>query len=213
MNSSLARMYALCKSQAPPLESRNGRIKGSYYIANSVKPKANGNAHRRSGEVHIRPTSPDWGARSNSAATCVAHDAGIRFLSFDERQEVPLAGAATSPRSRGGLKNCGSAESLSSTAAAGMNDRLCAGFWTPAMTGGSSHSGGWRPKSAKARSRGTCGTRQGGVRYEDCMSAPLSMVSAMPARDDVHACMPRNRRECSRHLGGHAECINGRLVD
>jgi hypothetical protein len=55
--------------------------------------------------------------------------------------------------------------------------------------------------------------RQGSVRYEDCMSALLSMVSATLARGDGHACMPSNQGECRRHLGGHAECINGRLVD
>jgi hypothetical protein len=35
-----------------------------------------------------------------------------------------------------------------------------------------------RPKSAKARSREKCGTRQRNERYEDRMPAPLSMVSA-----------------------------------
>jgi hypothetical protein len=35
-----------------------------------------------------------------------------------------------------------------------------------------------RPKSAKARSREKCDTRQGNERYEDRMPAPLSMVSA-----------------------------------
>jgi hypothetical protein len=34
------------------------------------------------------------------------------------------------------------------------NVRSRAGFWTPAMTRRSSHSGGRRPKTAKARSRG-----------------------------------------------------------
>jgi hypothetical protein len=73
--------------------------------------------------------------------------------------------------------------------------------------------GSRRPKSAKARSREKCGTQQGSERYEDCMSAPLSMVGATPARGDVHVCMQGNRGECSGYLGDHAECINERLVD
>jgi hypothetical protein len=72
---------------------------------------------------------------------------------------------------------------------------------------------GRRPKAAKERSRGKCGTRQGSKRHADCKLAPLSMVSATPARGDVHVCMPENQRECGRHLGGHVECFNGRLVD
>ena len=73
----------------------------------------------------------------------------------------------------------------------------------------------WEPasKNAKARSREKCGTQQGSERYEDCMSAPLSMVGATPARGDVHVCMQGNRGECSGYLGDHAECINERLVD
>jgi hypothetical protein len=54
---------------------------------------------------------------------------------------------------------------------------------------------GRRPKAAKERSRGKCGTRQGSKRYEDCKLAPLSMVSATPARGDVHVCMPENQRD------------------
>ena len=68
-------------------------------------------------------------------------------------------------------------------------------------------------KNAKARSREKCGTQQGSERYEDCMSAPLSMVGATPARGDVHARMQVSPGECNGHLGGHTEFINGRLAD
>ena len=91
--------------------------------------------------------------------------------------------------------------------------RFCAGFWTPAIPRRSAGSTDRRPKSAKARSRGKCGTRQGNERYEDRMSAPLSMVSATRARGDVHLCIPGNRGEYSGHFGGRAECSNGRLTD
>jgi hypothetical protein len=59
-------------------------------------------------------------------------------------------------------------------------------FWTPATTRRSAGSTGRRPKSAKARSRGKCGTRQSNERSEGRMSAPLSMVS-------VHLCIRWNR--------------------
>ena len=45
------------------------------------------------------------------------------------------------------------------------------------------------------------------------MSAPLSMVSATRAGDEVYLCIPGNRGEYSGHLGERAECGNGRLVD
>jgi hypothetical protein len=53
----------------------------------------------------------------------------------------------------------------------------------------------------------------GNESYEDRMSAPLSMVSAMRARGDVHLFIPGNRGECSGHLGGRVKCSNGRLVN
>jgi hypothetical protein len=43
------------------------------------------------------------------------------------------------------------------------------------------------------------------------MSARLSTVSATRARDEVY--LSTNRGECSGHLGGRAECGNGRLVE
>ena len=75
--------------------------------------------------------------------------------------------------------------------------------------GGSAGSTGRRPKSAKARSRGKCGTRQSNEHYEARMSAPLSMVGATRARGDVYLCIPGNRGECS----GRVKCSNGRLVN
>ena len=50
-------------------------------------------------------------------------------------------------------------------------------------------------------------------RYGDCMSALLSMVGATAAPDDVYVCVQGSPGECNGHLGGHAECINGRWVD
>ena len=91
--------------------------------------------------------------------------------------------------------------------------RSCAGFWTPATTRRSAGSTGRRPKSAKARSRGKCGTWQSNERYEGRMSAPLSTVSATRARDEVYLCIPGNRGECSGHLGGRVKCSNRRLVN
>src|SRR5258705_6036922 len=73
-------------------------------------------------------------------------------------------------------------------------------------------SSGRRPKSAKARSRGQLGTGWQQA-YGDRMSAPLSMVGASAAPDEVHVGMQWSPRECNRHLGGNAECINGRSVD
>ena len=70
------------------------------------------------------------------------------------------------------------------------NVRSCCGFWTPATTRRSTRSTSRRPKSAKARSRGKCGTWQSNERYEGRMSAPLSMVSATRARDEVSAVAP-----------------------
>ena len=55
------------------------------------------------------------------------------------------------------------------------NDRSC--VFGRRQQGGCAGSTDRRPKSAKARSRGTRGTRQSNERYEDRMSAPLSMVS------------------------------------
>ena len=81
------------------------------------------------------------------------------------------------------------------------------------MTRRSSHSGGRRPKSAKARSRGKCGSQEGSKRYEDWMSAAPSMEGMTRARGDVNACMQGKRVECDGHLGGHAECINERLAE
>src|ERR1700751_275540 len=89
----------------------------------------------------------------------------------------------------------------------------CAGFWTPATTRRSTGSTGRRPKSAKARSRGKCGTRQSNERYKGRMSATLSMVGATRARDEVYLSIPGNRGEGSGHLGGHVKCSNGRLVN
>jgi hypothetical protein len=45
------------------------------------------------------------------------------------------------------------------------------------------------------------------------MSAVISMVDATPARGDVHVCMQRRLGECNGYLGGHAEFVNGWLVD
>ena len=53
----------------------------------------------------------------------------------------------------------------------------------------------------------------GSKRYGDCMSALLSMVGATAAPDEVHVGIQGSPRECKGHLGGHAECINGRSVD
>ena len=53
----------------------------------------------------------------------------------------------------------------------------------------------------------------GSKRYGDCMSALLSMVGATAAPDDVYVCVQGSPGECNGHLGGHAECINGRSVD
>jgi len=53
----------------------------------------------------------------------------------------------------------------------------------------------------------------GSKRYGDCMSALLSMVGATAAPDDVYVCVQGSPGECNGHLGGHAECINGRWVD
>jgi hypothetical protein len=55
------------------------------------------------------------------------------------------------------------------------------------------------------------GYRQRSERYEDCMSASLSMVGATPARRDVHVGMQGNRGECNGHLAGMRMCINGRM--
>ena len=77
--------------------------------------------------------------------------------------------------------------------------------------GGSAGSTGRRPKSAKARSRGKCGTRQSNERYEGRMPATLSTVSATRARDEVYLSIPGNRGECSGHLSGRVKC--GRLVN
>jgi hypothetical protein len=45
------------------------------------------------------------------------------------------------------------------------------------------------------------------------MLAVISMMDATPARGDVHVLMQGSLGECNGHLGGHAEFINGRLVD
>jgi hypothetical protein len=42
------------------------------------------------------------------------------------------------------------------------------------------------------------------------MSALLSMVGATAAPDEVYVCVQGSPGECNGHLGGHAECINGR---
>jgi hypothetical protein len=72
-----------------------------------------------------------------------------------------------------------------------------------------------RPASKKRQGTKSreVGRRLSSERYENGVPALLSMISATAARADGHAYMPSNQRECRRHLGGHAECLNGRLVD
>jgi hypothetical protein len=75
---------------------------------------------------------------------------------------------------------------------------------------------GRRPKSAKARSRGKCGTWQSNERYEGRMSAPLSMVSATRARGDVYLCIPGNRGRvqwASRRAREMQQRAAGELID
>src|SRR6267142_2356962 len=91
--------------------------------------------------------------------------------------------------------------------------RLLCRFSDAGMTRLSTHCGGRRPKSAKARSRGKYGTRQCSECYGDRMLVAISMVDAAPARGDVHARMHVSPGECNGHLGGHTEFINGRLVN
>jgi len=69
--------------------------------------------------------------------------------------------------------------------AARMSQELC-WFLDAGNNERPARSNGRRPKSAKARSREKCGTPQSNERYEDCMSAPLSMVSATRPRGDAH---------------------------
>jgi hypothetical protein len=83
------------------------------------------------------------------------------------------------------------------------------------MTRLSTHCGGRRPKSAKARSRGKYGTRQCSECYGDRMLLAVSMVDAAPARGDVHVHVrvQVSPGECNGHLGGRKEFINRRLVN
>ena len=81
--------------------------------------------------------------------------------------------------------------------------------------GGSAGSTGRRPKSAKARSRGKCGTRQSNEHYEARMSAPLSMVGATRARGDVQCTAElkivqwASRRACGVQQRAAGELIHG----
>src|SRR3977135_3213577 len=75
-------------------------------------------------------------------------------------------------------------------------------FSDAGMTRLSTHCGGRRPKSAKARSRGKYGTRRCSECYGDRMLVAISMVDAAPARGDVHARMHVSPAECNGHLGG-----------
>src|SRR5271165_3500518 len=58
-------------------------------------------------------------------------------------------------------------------------------FLDAGITRGASCSGGRRPKSARARSRGKFGRRAGGRRYGDLIVAPVMMVGAKLARGDL----------------------------
>jgi len=70
-----------------------------------------------------------------------------------------------------------------------------------------------RPATKKRQGTKSRAVGVGSKRYGDCMSALLSMVGATAAPDDVYVCVQGNPGECNGHLGGHAECINGRSVD
>src|SRR5208337_420434 len=71
-------------------------------------------------------------------------------------------------------------------------------FLDAGVTSGASCSGGRRPKSAKARSRGTFGRRAVGRRYGDLIVAPVMMVGAKLARGDLD----RVRSEASKRAIG-----------
>jgi hypothetical protein len=50
-------------------------------------------------------------------------------------------------------------------------------------------------------------------RYGDLIFAPVVKLGAMRPQGDLDGCAQGSEEECSGHLGGHAECSNGRLVD
>ncbi len=58
-------------------------------------------------------------------------------------------------------------------------------FLDAGITSGATCSGGRRPKSARARSRGKFGRRAGSQRYGDLIFAPVMMVGAKLARGDL----------------------------
>ncbi len=64
-------------------------------------------------------------------------------------------------------------------------ESLLCRFLDAGITSGASCSGGRRPKSARARSRGKFGRRAGGRRYGDLIVAPVMMVGAKLARGDL----------------------------
>jgi len=87
-------------------------------------------------------------------------------------------------------------------------------FLDAGITSGATCSGGRRPKSARARSRGKFGGRAGGRRYGDLIVAPVTMVGAKLARGD------RDRVRCAawkRATGiagvAWSPSTRGRLVD
>ena len=57
------------------------------------------------------------------------------------------------------------------------------------------------------------GHRLSNERYEDCMSAPLSMVSATRARGDVMSAYRGTEESAVGISAGRVKCSNGRLVN
>jgi hypothetical protein len=86
---------------------------------------------------------------------------------------------------------------------AGRACRTCGGpvlcrFLDAGMTRDASCSGGRRPKSARARSRGKFGRRAGGRRYGDLIFVPVMMVGAKVAPGDLD----RVRKGSGKHAMG-----------
>jgi hypothetical protein len=68
-------------------------------------------------------------------------------------------------------------------------------------------------KSAKARGRGKFGRRQSSERYENSVSASLSVISATPRRADGHACRVTNESVAGMSAGTRSASTGGWWVD
>jgi hypothetical protein len=74
------------------------------------------------------------------------------------------------------------------------------------------HSGGRRPKSAKAGSRGKFGSGWAGSRYGDLIFALAMMAGAVLGQGELDGCAEGSLEGCNGHLRRGAERINGRLA-